>query len=62
MEMIKFLKHQETHEKLKEEYIKRKNQMDVSENDLKKKYIDAIFAVPGENLRPINSVKIKETE
>ncbi len=47
MEMIKFFNHQETHEKLKEEYNKRKNQMDVSENDLKKKYIDAIFAVPG---------------
>jgi len=27
--------------------MQRKNQMDVSENDLKKKYIDAIFAVPG---------------
>lgn len=62
VEMIKFLKQQETHEKLKEEYNKRKNQMDVSENDLKKKYIDAIFAVPGENLRPVNSVKIKEQE
>jgi inositol 1,4,5-triphosphate receptor type 1/inositol 1,4,5-triphosphate receptor type 3 len=62
VEMIKSLKQQETHEKLKEEYIKRKNQMDVSENDLKKKYIDAIFAVPGENLRPINSIRFREQE
>ena len=34
--------------------------MDVSETDLKNRYIDAIFSVPEESLRPINGIKIKE--
>jgi hypothetical protein len=45
--MIKFFKHHETHKKLKEEYLTRKNQMDLSEEDLKQKHIDVIFSVPG---------------
>lgn len=29
---------------------------------MKKKYIDTIFAVLGENLRPINPIKVKQEE
>lgn len=57
--MMKFLKQHETKEQLKKDFVNRKALMEVSENDMKKKYIDVIFAVPGENLKPLNSVKIK---
>ncbi len=36
--------------------------MDVSQNDLKLRYIDSIFAVPSENLKPINAFKLKQPE
>jgi ABC-type microcin C transport system duplicated ATPase subunit YejF len=60
--MIRYQKQQAKQVEVKKEFIKNKNQMDVSESDLRNRYIDGIFAVPEETLRPINAIKIKEQE
>lgn len=36
--------------------------MDATESDLKNRYVETIFSVPEENLRPINTIKIKEQQ
>lgn len=59
-EMIRTLKHAQKHEQLKQEQNRRKSQMDVTETQLKLKYIEVIFSVPGENLRPAHAFKLKE--
>lgn len=60
--MIRDLKSKEKTEKLKDEAAKRKNQINMSESELKLKYIDVIFSVPGENLKPILDRKINKAE
>jgi hypothetical protein len=45
--MIRDLKSKEKVEKLKDEAAKRKNQINMSEGELKQKYIDVIFQVQG---------------
>ena len=43
--------------------MKTKNQMDVSEDDLKARYIETIFMVPHESsLRSIAPIKVKQEE
>ncbi len=60
--MIRDLKSKEKVEKLKDEAAKRKNQINMSETELKLKYIDVIFSVPGESLKPILDRKIVRAE
>jgi hypothetical protein len=45
--MIRDLKSREKVEKLKEDSAQRKNNINMSEGELKLKYIDVIFSVPG---------------
>lgn len=44
--MIKDFKSKDKVERLKEEAAKRKNQINMSEGELKLKYLDVIFSVP----------------
>ena len=60
--MIRDLKSKEKVEQLKDEAVKRKNQINMSESELKLKYIDVIFSVSRESLKPILDRKINKVE
>ena len=61
--MMRSVKQQETYLGLQKEFLKSKNQMDVSEDDLKVRYIETIFLVPHESsLRSIATIKVKQEE
>ena len=61
--MIKFLKKHENLEKQRDAFLKQKNESgEMTENDQKSKYIQAIFQTFGQNLRPLNAGKVKPEE
>ena len=60
---MRSVKQQENYLSLQKEFIKGKNQMDVSEDDLKARYIETIFMVPHENsLRSIAPIKVRQED
>lgn len=60
---MRSVKQQETYLGLQKEFIKSKNQMDVSEDDLKTRYIETIFLVLHESsLRSIAPIKVRQED